>query len=290
MEPTLDTPPDDAIPADSGPVSGLFKSLTNLLAKIIAIAQTRLELLTTELQEEMHRVAEILVWTIVALLAAGMGLFLASLAIIFAFWDTHRVLASVLVTAAFFAIAIVAAFMLRDKVRSKPPTSRRDARRACEGSRAADAPKVMSNRVRELAEREAALLLRCAAQRRALGARCSVIEARLQSVDRVAAVARSTLLNPVVIVGGLVTLLALGRTRELSPDRPRSRALLDGAPVGPDRAGPERCRRASAAAQTPLRPHQSRHRPRPEDCASAACPACWYSNMSPPSRSALSTR
>jgi uncharacterized membrane protein YqjE len=121
VEPTLDTPPDHAIPPEGGPVSGLFKSLANLLAKIISIAQTRLELLTTELQEEMHRVAEILVWTLVALLASGMGLFLASLAIIFAFWDTHRVLASVLVTAAFFAIATVAVVVLRVKVRTKPP-------------------------------------------------------------------------------------------------------------------------------------------------------------------------
>jgi uncharacterized membrane protein YqjE len=121
VEPTLGTPPDEVVPADRGPVSGLFRSLANLFAKIIAIVQTRLELLTTELQEEMHRVAEILVWTLVGLLAAGMGLFLACLAIIFAFWDTHRVLASVLVTAVFFAIALVAGVVLRVKVRNKPP-------------------------------------------------------------------------------------------------------------------------------------------------------------------------
>jgi uncharacterized membrane protein YqjE len=114
------TPGDDPLPAQSGPVSGLFKSLANLLAKIVAIAQTRLELLTTELQEEMHRVAEIMVWTLVALLAAGIGLFLAALAIIFVFWDTHRVLASVVVTSMFFGIAIVAGIVLRAKIRSKP--------------------------------------------------------------------------------------------------------------------------------------------------------------------------
>jgi uncharacterized membrane protein YqjE len=102
-------------------VSGLFKSLTNLVATVVGIVQTRLELLTTELQEEVHRVAELLVWTIIALLAAAMGLFLAALAIIFAFWDTHRMLASVLVTASFFAIALVAILVLQAKVRAKPP-------------------------------------------------------------------------------------------------------------------------------------------------------------------------
>jgi uncharacterized membrane protein YqjE len=112
-----DTSSDDAEP---GPIRGLFRSIANLVATVVAIAQTRLELLTTELQEEMHRVAEILVWTLIALLSAGIGLFLLALVIIFIFWDTHRVLASVLVTGAFFALAAVAGLVLRAKVRSKP--------------------------------------------------------------------------------------------------------------------------------------------------------------------------
>ena len=113
------TPP-GAAAADSGPVSSLFKSIANLVATVVAIAQTRLELLTTDLQEEMHHVAGILVWTLVALLAALIGLFLAALAVIFVFWDTHRLLAAVLVTSTFFVIAIAAGVMLRVKVRAKP--------------------------------------------------------------------------------------------------------------------------------------------------------------------------
>jgi uncharacterized membrane protein YqjE len=104
-----------------GPISGLFRSLAHLLATAIGIAQTRLELLTTELQEEMHRVAEIMLWATVALLAAGIGLFLLALVIIFVFWDTHRVLASIAVTGVFFAIAAIAGLVLNAKVRSKPP-------------------------------------------------------------------------------------------------------------------------------------------------------------------------
>jgi uncharacterized membrane protein YqjE len=111
---------EDSAAAETGPVSGLFKSLANLVATVIAIAQTRVELLTTELQEEIHRAAEILVWTLVALLAAAMGLFLTALVIIFVFWDTHRVLASVIVASSFFAIALTALAMLRAKVRNRP--------------------------------------------------------------------------------------------------------------------------------------------------------------------------
>jgi uncharacterized membrane protein YqjE len=45
---------------------------------------------------------------------------LAALSAIFVFWDTHRLLVSVLVTALFFGIAIVAGLVLRVKVGSKP--------------------------------------------------------------------------------------------------------------------------------------------------------------------------
>ncbi len=104
-----------------GPVSGLFHSLANLLATAIGIVHTRLELLSTELQEEVHSVAEIMLWSAIALLAAGAGLFLLALVVILLFWDTHRVLASVTVTSAFFVIAVFAALVLRAKVRAKPP-------------------------------------------------------------------------------------------------------------------------------------------------------------------------
>jgi uncharacterized membrane protein YqjE len=79
VEPPIDNGPELVDEPDPGPIRGLFRSLANLLATAIGIAQTRLELLSTELQEEVHRAAEILVWTIVALLAALIGLFMLAL-------------------------------------------------------------------------------------------------------------------------------------------------------------------------------------------------------------------
>ena len=106
--------------AELGPIQGFFRSLGNLLATLVGIAHTRLELLSTEIQQEVHRAAQILVWTLVALLAAGIGLFLAALVTIFVFWDSHRIVASVAVTIAFFVIAAVAGVVVRAKIRSKP--------------------------------------------------------------------------------------------------------------------------------------------------------------------------
>ena len=120
MDHGIDSPPDPADPG-RGPVGGLFTSIAQLLATGVGIAQTRLELLSTELQEEIHRVAEIMVYSAIALLSAGVGLFLLALVVIFLFWDTHRIAASITVTGAFFLIAVVAALILRAKVRAKPP-------------------------------------------------------------------------------------------------------------------------------------------------------------------------
>jgi len=71
----------------------------------------------------------------------------------------------------------------------------------------------VSERVKELAEREARLQQRCAAQRATVARELTSIEARFERVDRFASVARSVLLNPVVIVGGIVALLTIGRSR-----------------------------------------------------------------------------
>ena len=103
-----------------GPASRLLQSATQVLASVITIAQTRLELLTTELREEIQRAAEVMLWAFVALFSAGIGLFLAALVTIFIFWDTHRVLVSILVTAVFFAIAATATLILGAKLRTKP--------------------------------------------------------------------------------------------------------------------------------------------------------------------------
>ena len=99
--------------AASGPISSLLGSVSKVLATLVGIVQTRLEILSTELQEEVRQAAQLLLWGFVALLAAGMGLLLTGLVIIFAFWDTHRILVAVLVTAFWFLVALLALLRIR---------------------------------------------------------------------------------------------------------------------------------------------------------------------------------
>jgi len=101
--------------------SGLFQSLSNFAGTLIAIAHTRLQLLTTELQEEVRQVGAILLWAFIAAFTALLALFLGALAVIFAFWDTHRIAASLAMIGLFVVIAIVAGLVLAKKLRDKPP-------------------------------------------------------------------------------------------------------------------------------------------------------------------------
>jgi uncharacterized membrane protein YqjE len=118
-DPASGAPNESAAPAP-GAATGLFRSLTNLFATLVTLAQTRLELLTTELQEEVQRVAGLIIWAFVALLAGMIGLILGGLTIVFVYWDTHRVLAALLVTASFFVFALVAVLVLVAKMNSRP--------------------------------------------------------------------------------------------------------------------------------------------------------------------------
>lgn len=106
--------------AKTGPLGNLLKSLSRVSATLMLSARTRLELLTTELQEEIQRTADMLLWAFIAIYAAGMGLFLTALVLIFAFWETHRILVSVIVICVFFAIAVIAALTWRNKLLNRP--------------------------------------------------------------------------------------------------------------------------------------------------------------------------
>jgi len=99
---------------------GLFGSARRLLATFVETVQTRLELLRTELQEEVHWAARILIWAAVCLLASVMTLLLGALAIVFWFWDSYREAAALSVTGFFLLISLVAAAVLIGKLRHHP--------------------------------------------------------------------------------------------------------------------------------------------------------------------------
>lgn len=99
---------------------GLFNSVKALAATLLAIGRTRLELLSTEIEEERLRISSILVWTLVALFCAALGIVLATLFVVVFFWDTHRLLALGTAAILFLFVAALACAVVIGKARAKP--------------------------------------------------------------------------------------------------------------------------------------------------------------------------
>jgi uncharacterized membrane protein YqjE len=97
-----------------------LQSLVRLGGTLLATVQTRVELLTTELSEDVERGVRILLWGFVAALSAVLALLLAGISVIVWFWDTHRLGAAVAVTLVFVALAAVAAWTVRARLHEKP--------------------------------------------------------------------------------------------------------------------------------------------------------------------------
>lgn len=103
-----------------GPARNLLQSLVQLGGTLLATAQTRVELLTTELSEDLERGVRILLWGFVALLAGILGALLAGVTLIVFFWDTHRLGASIGVTLVFLLVAAAAGWIARERLQEKP--------------------------------------------------------------------------------------------------------------------------------------------------------------------------
>ena len=91
----------------------MFERLQRMLLTLVTLAHTRLELATVELEEEARRITGVVLWAIAGILCAGFGVLLLALTIVIAFWDGHRLLASVVLTLAFFGVAVGAGLVVR---------------------------------------------------------------------------------------------------------------------------------------------------------------------------------
>ena len=72
---------------------GLLTSLKQLVATLVAVVQTRLELLASEVQAEKLRLTQLLLLCISALFFLACAVLLLTVLVVVALWDTHRLLA-----------------------------------------------------------------------------------------------------------------------------------------------------------------------------------------------------
>ncbi len=99
---------------------GLLASLKTLSATLIAVVQTRLELLSTDVAEERARLTAILLSVMIALFCLGVGAVLLTTLIVVVFWDSHRLAALGGLTALFLGFGGGLWWYAMHKLRTKP--------------------------------------------------------------------------------------------------------------------------------------------------------------------------
>ena len=104
-----------------GAASGsLLYSIRHLASSLLTAAQTRLEILVTEIEEERVRLEQMLLVALGAVFCIGMGVALCVAFIVVLFWDTHRLAAVGFLAAGFLAAGALLGWSLRDQAKSRP--------------------------------------------------------------------------------------------------------------------------------------------------------------------------
>ena len=98
----------------------MLDSLGNLGGTLVAIVHTRLDLLSSDLEEDRAHFFALLVLSLVAFLCVGVGVVLVMILLVVAFWDTHRLLSLAVIAAVFLTSGIGVWVVAVRKARSKP--------------------------------------------------------------------------------------------------------------------------------------------------------------------------
>jgi uncharacterized membrane protein YqjE len=104
----------------TGELRTLVGSLRRVATALVTIAQTRLELLSTEFDEERARLGSILVHGFVTIGCLSIGILLAALTFVIAWWDRNPVVAVAVPALLFCAAGAWSLARLRALVNQKP--------------------------------------------------------------------------------------------------------------------------------------------------------------------------
>lgn len=99
---------------------GLLSSIRTMATTLVAILHTRLALLSTDLEADREHLLSLLFLSMVALFSLGVGVLLATLLLVAAFWDTHRLIALASLSALFLIAGIATGAMAVHKTKTKP--------------------------------------------------------------------------------------------------------------------------------------------------------------------------
>jgi uncharacterized membrane protein YqjE len=98
----------------------LLSSIKGLASTGASIAQTRLELLSLDVQIARSKFISLLVMIISALFFLFFGLVMLALLIVIYSWETDRMMALGMLTAAFLSVGLILAFLITQSLRKMP--------------------------------------------------------------------------------------------------------------------------------------------------------------------------
>lgn len=98
---------------------GLLASLATLTATLVAIAYTLLDLLSNELDEEKAHFLALMVLMLVMLFSLGIGVLLATIFLVLAFWDNYRLPLLAAMAVIYLGAGLVAWLVASRKMKKK---------------------------------------------------------------------------------------------------------------------------------------------------------------------------
>ena len=99
---------------------GFFDSLKAVITDFAALLHTRLELASTEFEEELERLKQMLLLAGIALFCFSVGVILSTIFVVVVFWDTHRLIALGGLAAFYLIAGLVVALVMRGKAAALP--------------------------------------------------------------------------------------------------------------------------------------------------------------------------
>ena len=102
------------------PSTGLLESVKRVAGTLLAMFQTRLELLSNEIEEERLRLRQMLFYASIALFFFGLSIMLLTVLIVVVFWDSHRLLVLANLAALYFIVGLLFWNALRQASQQRP--------------------------------------------------------------------------------------------------------------------------------------------------------------------------
>jgi len=108
------------IPAVTEAPPGLIASVRSLLATWVVLLNTRLELLSADLEEQLQFLGKIVFLGVASIFCLSFGLLLLTLFVVVCFWDSYRLEVLGGFTLLYLGAGITAAVVMRNRVKNKP--------------------------------------------------------------------------------------------------------------------------------------------------------------------------